>query len=394
MTTRAYAFIELDQPPRPGSSRFQQLAAETDDRGPRLLVEAMDDRDVQDRMRSDRYVVHAPEIPIQAIAPVAAAGGGGRPPDETCSWGIKAVGADTCEYDGSGVTVAILDSGIDLEHAAFAPIRDRIEVTDYSGAGPGDGTGHGTHCAGTICGADVGGVRIGIARNLARLLVGRVFDGSGRASSIGLFRGIQDAITAKAQVLSMSLGFDFPGLVERLVDVEGYPMKLAAARALNDLMANVRLFDTYAQLAERMVPMTGGTLIVAAAGNESTPSYRLPVALPAAAERVVSVGAIASSDEGYRVASFSNTPPSVCAPGVDITSAIAGTPSDLGRKSGTSMATPHVAAVAALWFQALRSNATRALAPMVAMRMTQACRTAFARDVALAERGYGVVWAP
>jgi subtilisin family serine protease len=393
MSLRRYAFVELDRPLRPGTTRFQQLAAETEDHGPHLLIAMMDDSEVRERQRTDRYIAHAPEIPVRDIEPVAVPGVPLHN-DGKRLWGINAIGADQCEYHGDGVTVAILDSGIDLEHAAFKPVRDRIKVTDYIGAGPGDGTGHGTHCAGTICGQDVDGVRIGIARQIETLYVGRVFDTRGHGDSLSLFRGIQDAIMNRANVLSMSLGFDFPGFVELLISSEGYPPKLAAARALTDLMQNVRVFDTYALLAHRLVHMTGGTLIVAAAGNESSASYRLPVSLPAAAERVISVGAVAPGSGAWEIAPFSNTGPTVCGPGVGVLSALAGTGTQLGAKSGTSMATPHVAGVAALWFQALRARKQPSLAPTVERQMLQSCKATFASTVAHVERGVGMVQAP
>ena len=87
------------------------------------------------------------------------------------------------------MTVAVLDTGIDVGHAAFTGIK--IIEEDFSGSGNGDREGHGTHCAGTIAGRAVNGTRIGIAPGIAELRVGKVLTDDGFGDSEMLFRGIQ-----------------------------------------------------------------------------------------------------------------------------------------------------------------------------------------------------------
>jgi subtilisin family serine protease len=98
------------------------------------------------------------------------------------SWGVEAVGAarpvkpGQHRMTGEGVTVAVLDTGIDKQHPAFQGVI--IVPKNFTGEGE-DGSvddlvGHGTHCAGTIFGRDVDGVRIGVAPGVTRALVGRV----------------------------------------------------------------------------------------------------------------------------------------------------------------------------------------------------------------------------
>lgn len=95
-------------------------------------------------------------------------------------------------------------------------------------------------------------------------------------------------------------------------------------------------------------------LLVAATGNESErPGYTIDVTPPAASEHVLKVGAVGMANGALTIARFSNTGPDLVAPGVDIVSA--GRNGGLTSMSGTSMATLHVAGVAALWSERLRA---------------------------------------
>ncbi|MCX4240845.1 S8 family serine peptidase [Paraliomyxa miuraensis] len=272
------------------------------------------------------------------------------------AWGLDAIGAGDSQYDGMGVRIAVLDSGIELDHAAFAWLRDegRISCRNFTGGSPDDvrdQTGHGTHCAGTICGDDVDGARIGVARRPGRLLVGKVL-GPGGGSTEVVIKGLLWAVMEKkADIVSMSLGIDFPGQVTKLVEQYKLPLPQATSMALEDYR---HVLDGYRTIMEYL-GVTSGALVVAATGNESNrPLYTINVSPPAAVARVVSVAAIERRASGLHVAPFSNTQPIVAAPGAHVRSAKIG--GGLVSKNGTSMATPHVAGVAALWCQKLREH--------------------------------------
>jgi subtilisin family serine protease len=140
-----------------------------------------------------------------------------------------------------------------------------------------------------------------------------------------------------------------------------------------------------------------GTVVTAAAGNESrrdaNPDHEIAVSLPAAAEGVVSVGALEQSSDGLKIARFSNTFPQLSAPGVNILSARAG--GGLRALNGTSMATPHVAGVAALWWEeVLDSPLPASTAAVTAKLLGNATVDQFAANIDVADRGIGLVRSP
>jgi len=206
-----------------------------------------------------------------------------------------------------GVTVAVLDTGLDMNHPEF---RGRIAPGyDYvnNDPDPSDDNGHGTHVAGTV-----GGKTYGVAQNVALVAV-RVLGCSGSGSTSGVIAGI-DWVTqnhAPKAVANMSLG-------------GGFSSTLNAA-----VTGSVKAGVTYA----------------VAAGNSNADACN---SSPSSAAAALTVGATTSSDAK---ASFSNWGKCVDlnAPGVSITSSWNTSDVALASASGTSMASPHVAGAAALY---------------------------------------------
>ncbi|OKS84586.1 S8 family peptidase [Mucilaginibacter polytrichastri] len=304
-------------------------------------------RRIQDRNRE--VLAIAPAMPLKLIKPFR--GTESTRPESQPLWNIKAIGADTSPYQGAGVRICILDTGIDRSHPAFAGIR--ITEKDFTGEGNGDTEGHGTHCAGVAFGRDVSGYRIGVAREADNVLIGKVL-GKNAGGSDMLVNAVQWAVKEGANIISMSLGMDFPGFVEEL-ELAGMHKEAAISFALEGYRKNVLLFESLANLvttqahAEASQPVT----IIAAAGNESArPDYKIAVSPPAVSRQIISVGALGWNGKGLYVAPFSNTGVMLSGPGMDILSAEANS-TGLISLNGTSMATPHVAGIAAMWAEKL-----------------------------------------
>lgn len=237
---------------------------------------------------------------------------------------------------GRGVKVAVLDTGVDLAHPDLTVLPGNAVSFVASEPSAQDEHGHGTHCAGVVAGRaqPAGGRRYGVAPEVT-LLVAKVLDRSGRGTDDQIIDAIDWATDQGAEVLSMSLGSARPA---------GSP-------------PSVR----YEVIARRLLEQ--GVLLVAAAGNESLrPEVVAPVGNPAACASVLAVGAVDGRD---RIARFSCGDVDglgavdVVAPGVGVLSAWPG--GGTRRLSGTSMATPHVAGLAALHAQASAGLSGRAL---------------------------------
>lgn len=242
--------------------------------------------------------------------------------DSTAQIGAQQVWAEGST--GKGVKVAVLDSGVDAEHpdlagqidtsASFVPYE--ADVADYNG--------HGTHVASTIAGTGSAsdGKERGVASG-ARLAIGKVLDSEGRGQESWIIAGMEWAARDQhARIISMSLG------------------------------GGGDATDPMCQTVDRLSHDTGA-LFVVAAGNGGPHA----ISSPGAADAALTVGAVDAKDQ---LADFSSQgprdgdaglKPELTAPGVDIVAARSHYKRGSGyytTMSGTSMATPHVAGVAAL----------------------------------------------
>ena len=316
-----------------------------------IEVEDMQPRRAIEMERRREVISVAPVMPMKLIAPVPMSVGA-DPLADAATWGVKAVGADNSPFSGNGAVVAVLDTGIDPNHPAFAGVQ--LERKNFTDASDDDEHGHGTHCAGTIFGRAVNGTRIGVAPGVKKALIGKVLGGNGGGSDVVL-QAIQWAVNGGANVVSMSLGIDFPGFVASLM-AQGLPAELATSIALEGYRSNVLLFERVASLIRAQNAFGQTSLLVAAAGNESqrnvNPDFEISVSPPAVADGILSVAALGQSPNGFTVAPFSNVGARVSGPGVGVVSAAPG--GGFATMSGTSMATPHVAGIAALWAEKLQ----------------------------------------
>lgn len=333
----------------------------------------------------------APVIPMKLIAPVTMSLVS-DPKAREIAWGIKAVGADTSPFTGEGVIVAVLDTGIDPTHPAFAGLK--LIRKNFTTETEDDQHGHGTHCAGTIFGREVNNRRIGVAPGIKTAVIGKILGEGGGGSDV-VMAAIEWALQNNANIISMSLGIDFPGYVAKLVG-SGMPAELATSMALEGYRANIHLFECLASLIEARSAFLQPCLLIAAAGNESrrdiNPDFEIAVCPPAVADGIVSVAALNIEQDLFTIAPFSNVGARVAAPGVNVLSAKAG--GGLLTMSGTSMATPHVAGVAALWAQKHRESDSFVHRLFMDTLVGSATRTGMKAGFHPADIGAGIVKAP
>jgi subtilisin family serine protease len=250
------------------------------------------------------------------------------------TYGLELINApavwDRFGTKGAGVSVAVLDSGVDPDHPDIDITEDRWAEFDDNGdrvdSSPYDSGDHGTHTSATVTGGNASGEYVGVASE-ATLYHGKVLEGSS-GTWASVIAGIEWAAEeAGVDVVSMSLGAEtyYSGLIDPI-------------RNANDL----------------------GVVVVASAGNDGEGTSGSPgnVYDSVAVGAVDSERAVADFSSGEPVdtgsAWGSDAPddwpdeyvvPNVAAPGVDVKSAV---PGGYASKSGTSMAAPHVAGTVAL----------------------------------------------
>jgi subtilisin family serine protease len=227
-----------------------------------------------------------------------------QPPQEV-PWGIGQIDADEVTLTGSGVKVAIVDTGIDKDHPDLT-VAGGVNLINTRKSYDDD-NGHGTHCAGIIGALDNDIGVVGVAPGVSLYAV-KVLDRRGSGYYSTIIAGIEWAISNEMNVISMSLSGS------------------SDVQALEDACDAARLADI---------------VVVAASGNDN----HLWIHYPAAYDSVISVGA---TDDTNTIAWWSNEGVGldVVAPGVEILSTYKG--GEYKELSGTSMACPHVAGTAAL----------------------------------------------
>jgi len=257
----------------------------------------------------------------------------------TPSWGLDRIdqrslplnSTFTATAKGAGVDAYIVDTGIYASHSEFTGRTASGFTAVADGNGTNDCNGHGTHVAGTTA-----GTTYGIAKS-ATLIPVRVLDCTGSGSTTGVIAGLDwivtNHVTGKPAVANMSLGG-------------------GTSTALDTAVQNV---------------INDGVVMAVAAGNSSanacnsSPS-RAPNAITVGATGAFNIGETTDSRSGY---SNFGTCLDIFAPGSNIVSSWMGSTTATNTISGTSMATPHVAGVAAVLFGRYPTSTPAEIATML-----------------------------
>ena len=292
------------------------------------------------------------------------------------AWNVTKVNADdvwNLGYTGTGVIVAVIDSGVNYNHTDIA--NNMWDGGDdypnhgwdfaYDDNNPMDDNGHGTHCAGTVSSYGTNGTQCGIAKD-AKIMALKVMNNKGEGSDRDIIDGVQFAVAQGADVLSLSLGASGIG---------GYWL-------YRDTFVNVGVCGAVAsiaggndrdELSKYPIPYNIG-----APGN-CPPAWHNPdQTLEGGHSAVVTVGATTQEDAityfssegpatwayGEYIGNYNDYPytpgsdteiglikPDISAPGYNIRSLAYNSNSGYANMNGTSMATPCVAGVMALMLQ-------------------------------------------
>ncbi len=270
--------------------------------------------------------------------------GGGTSTGEVIPEGVKRIGAPVAGFTGFDVGVAVIDTGVDLHHADLSPVLDAFSAF---GGSAQDDNGHGTHVAGTIAARLNGTGVVGVAPEAALYAV-KVLDASGSGSDASVIDGLNyvaanwDKVSPNIRVVNMSLG---------------------RPKSSDDSLMEAAINSVVAK----------GITVVVAAGNDC--GSEISGQVPSGFSKVIAVASTTAKDGtksragvgiGQDTASYFTTDGAgvvISAPGEDqenvsngnLISSVGILSTKLGggttRMSGTSMASPHAAGVAALLYQ-------------------------------------------
>ncbi len=315
-------------------------------------------------LRTDVEWISLVRLQKKLIDPVVSRDGGGT---RDLFWALDMINAPEVwaqNYTGQGVIVAVIDSGVNYNHADLANHMWIHPDYPYHGydfieddPDPMDEYSHGTHVAGSIAGDGTSGTQTGVAPG-AMIMALRIFDSSGQTDDLSEYEAYEFAIEHGADVVSCSYGWTGAPIEVRQQDREAMENLLAAG-----IIASISAGNKYHYIDNYPVPDNCGSPSIC-----PPPWLHPDQTLTGGLSAVISTGAV---DESMQIGYFSSTGPAtwedvspwndypfdpemglirpdLVAPGVDIVSCSYDDNSGYATKSGTSMAQPHTAGAIAL----------------------------------------------
>ncbi len=273
-------------------------------------------------------------------------------------------------YTGEGVVVAVVDSGVNYDHLDLADhLWDGGEEFPHHGYDivnddddPMDDKGHGTHCAGTVCGDGTAGSLTGIAPDVTLMCV-KSIRGDGFGGAVNIAGGMEWSVEHGCDLISMSLGMVGAGVADKEI------LRRTCGAVLDaGIVAMVCAGNEGNAFLQMTYPVPNNVRVPASC----PPPYLDPdqMANPGALSCVVAVGAVNYNDaaadftsrgpvtwQGTEFGDYAYNPgiglirPDVCAPGVNIKSLDYENTNGYTNMDGTSQATPCVAGIVALMLQ-------------------------------------------
>jgi len=329
--------------------------------------------------------------------------------NDQVSWGIEAVRADRANFSGEGIKVSVLDDHIDERPLGleFLWNEDRFKYRDFVNNGESlnpDLNYHGEACTSIICARDIPisssnqsqNIRIGLLRNIERLIFARVRPIQTKFKMVDFFKGLNWCVQEGSDVVVMPIGKNFSSMLLEVISCEG-DLKLQKDRISLFYWEYFSMVKTLEFLVD-LYQKSRGTIFVAAVGNGSIRSIErsprpdatmLYSIFPSVARNIISVGAIQKYEGDLIVDLNQRRGVDILAPG----DGVCAIQNEMISFANTSAATAYAAGVIAQWKEAMLLNEIF-FSPSNLMNILKVTSLDLSKPYNPYDRGLGMIQSP